>query len=176
MNKEIKKQKKKNYAFIDGQNLNLGVKELGWKLDFKKFRIYLEEKYQVEKVYYFIGYIEKNYLLYKKLQEYGYVLIFKPTLKDRNGRVKGNCDAELVLHAMIEYPNFKQAVIVTSDGDFACLVEYLLEKGKLRTVLAPSKKNYSSLLRKRTKGQFVAFLDVIKSKLAYRAEKKKRTP
>lgn len=38
-----------NYAFIDGQNLNLGIKSLGWKLDFKKFRIYLEEKYAVKK-------------------------------------------------------------------------------------------------------------------------------
>jgi len=32
-----------NYAFIDGQNLNLGIRELGWKLDFKKLRIYLRE-------------------------------------------------------------------------------------------------------------------------------------
>ncbi len=33
-----------NYAFIDGQNLNLGIKRLGWALDFKKFRVYLREK------------------------------------------------------------------------------------------------------------------------------------
>jgi hypothetical protein len=32
-----------NYAFIDSQNLNLGVQDLGWKLDYKKFRIYLTE-------------------------------------------------------------------------------------------------------------------------------------
>jgi len=25
-----------NYAFIDSQNLNLGVLSLGWKLDYKK--------------------------------------------------------------------------------------------------------------------------------------------
>jgi len=32
---------KKNYAFIDSQNLNLGAQELGWKIDYKKFNVYL---------------------------------------------------------------------------------------------------------------------------------------
>jgi len=32
-----------NFAFIDGQNLNLGIQELGWKLDFSRFRQYLKE-------------------------------------------------------------------------------------------------------------------------------------
>jgi len=34
-----------NYAFIDSQNLNLSIREQGWVLDFKKFRIYLKDKY-----------------------------------------------------------------------------------------------------------------------------------
>lgn len=34
----------KNYAFIDSQNLNLGIQSMGWKLDWKKLRIYLKEK------------------------------------------------------------------------------------------------------------------------------------
>ncbi len=173
---DAKKLQLNNYAFIDGQNLNLGIKELGWKLDLKKFRKYLEDKYQARKVYYFIGYIDGNQVLYQTLQEYGYILIFKPTLEGPGGKIKGNCDAELVLHTMIEYPNYRQAVIVTSDGDFACLVDYLIEKEKLKTVLAPSNKKYSSLLRKSTRGRFVAFMDVLKNKLIYKAQKKKRTP
>jgi uncharacterized LabA/DUF88 family protein len=47
------------------------------------------------------------------------------------GKVKGNVDAELVLHAMIEYPNYDKALIVTGDGDFFCLVEYLIKQDKL---------------------------------------------
>lgn len=43
------RSKKKNFAFIDSQNLNLGVQELGWKIDYKKFNVYLREKYNVEK-------------------------------------------------------------------------------------------------------------------------------
>ena len=53
---------------------------------------------------------------------------FKPTLEYKDGTTKGNCDAELVLQAMIEYLNYDKAVIVTGDGDFYCLVKYLVEK------------------------------------------------
>jgi len=56
-----------NYAFIDSQNLNLGVKSLGWSLDFKKFRIYLKEKYNVVQSYIFIGYMAGNKDLYRSL-------------------------------------------------------------------------------------------------------------
>ena len=64
-----------NYAFIDSQNLNLGVKSMGWNLDFKKFRIYLKEKYKASKAYIFIGFVPGNQNLYDALQEYliGYV-------------------------------------------------------------------------------------------------------
>lgn len=41
----------KTYAFIDSQNLNLGVKSQGWKLDWRKFRQYLRNKYKVVEAY-----------------------------------------------------------------------------------------------------------------------------
>ncbi len=108
-----------NYAFIDGQNLNLGIQELGWKLDFRKFRIYLKEKYLVSRAYYFIGFIPGNNDLYTSLQDTGYTLIYKPTLITKSGKVKGNCDAELVLQAMIDFNKYDKAIIVSGDGDFA---------------------------------------------------------
>jgi hypothetical protein len=43
----------KNYAFIDSQNLNLGVKDQGWQLDFQRFRVFLKEKFGVAKAYLF---------------------------------------------------------------------------------------------------------------------------
>jgi hypothetical protein len=50
----------KNYAFIDGQNLHMGMRDSGITLDFRKFRIYLHEKYDVFAAYYFIGYMQEN--------------------------------------------------------------------------------------------------------------------
>lgn len=156
-----------NFAFIDGQNLNLSIKGMGWKLDFSRFRVYLKEKYGVVRAYYFIGYLDGNNDLYASLQEAGYILIFKPTLKNKNGLVKGNVDAELVLQAMIEYVNYKKAVIVTGDGDFSCLVKYLVSQKKLERVLIPNQGIYSCLLRRVGEGK-LDFMNSLKSKLEYK--------
>lgn len=105
----------------------------------------------------------ENQRLYTALQEDGYILIFKPTLQLKDGRVKGNVDSELVLHAMIEYPNYDKAVIITGDGDFSCLVEYLMRQNKLLRLIVPDQKNYSSLLG-RLKAPMV-FMNGLKVKL-----------
>jgi len=163
--------KQQNFAFIDGQNLSMSFKEMGWKLDYQRFRVYLKEKYHITKAYLFIGYIEANANLYRSLQEKGYVLIFKPILKYKDHKVKGNCDAELVLQAMIDFDDYHQAVIVTGDGDFHCLVNYLLNKSKLQKLLIPNQKKYSALLKRFPSG-CLGFLSDLKKKVAY----KKRTP
>lgn len=147
----MKPNTKKIYAFIDSQNLNLGVRNsFKKKLDFKKFRVYLKEKYNVQKAYLFIGFVDKNTSLYQELQEAGYILILKPTLQvkaNKSAKVKGNVDAELVLHTMIQFKNYDHAIIVSGDGDFHCLIEYLEKRNKLKKIIVPSGK-YSSLLRK----------------------------
>ena len=165
--KKDKKDKEDNriYAFIDSQNLNLGVKANGWTLDFGKFRLYLRNKYNVKKAFLFIGYIVGNARLYQYLQECGYILVFKNVLEIKRGGksyYKGNVDAGLVLHAMIEYKNYGKAIIVSGDGDFRCLVEYLGNKGKLEKVIVPN-KHYSSLLRKYSK--YIFTLGLAKNKL-----------
>lgn len=137
----------KNFAFIDSQNLNLSILDQGWELDFARFRIYLKNKFLVTQAFIFIGYVKGNESLYAYLQKSGYIVIHKPTLEQK-GIVKGNCDAELVLHTMIEYQNYDRAVIVSGDGDFYCLIEYLIKEDKLERVVVPNKEKYSSLLRK----------------------------
>jgi len=159
-------QKTNNHAFIDSQNLNLSIKELGWNLDFKRFRIYLQEKYSITKAFLFIGYIPTNQSLYTSLQKYGYILIFKPTLHLPDGRVKGNIDAELVLHTMIEYPNFEKALIVTGDGDFYCLVDYLRRQGKLLKLMVPNRFKFSSLLKQWMPD--IAWMNDLKGKLEFK--------
>ena len=124
------------------------MREIGWKIDLKKFRIYLKEKFSITKAYYFIGYIEGNNDLYASLQEAGYILIFKPTFKNKEGKLKGNCDAELVLQALIDINKYEKAVIVSGDGDFYCLIKYLREKNKLLMVVVPNKEKYSALIKK----------------------------
>ncbi len=149
----------KVYAFIDSQNLNLGTSKdiikngkivyKGWKLDFRKFRRYLSDKFRVEKAFLFIGYIKENESLYINLRAQGYELIFKPTVKVQIGTPKGNVDAELVLHsAAVEFANYDKAIIVSGDGDFYCLHEYLEKNKKLFKIIIPNRKSESSLLNK----------------------------
>lgn len=158
------------YAFIDSQNVNLAIRSLGWTLDWRKFRVYLAEHYQVEQAYIFIGFILKNQELYSNLQKSGFILIFKPIMTLKDGTVKGNVDAELVLHTMIEYPNYTKAVIITGDGDFRCLVDYLYEKDKLLRLLAPSKQKSSKLL-KFAAHEKIAYMNDLKNKLKYSRKK-----
>lgn len=162
-----------NFAFIDSQNVNLSIQELGWRLDFKRFRVYLKEKYGVTKAFIFIGYIDGNTALYTALQEAGFICIFKPTLQYKDGTTKGNCDAELVLQAMIEFQNYDRAVVVTGDGDFYCLVKYLIEHNKLSALMIPNRKKYSGLLKLKSFQTFLRFMNDLEGLLAY---KKKKAP
>ncbi len=156
-----------NYAFIDSQNLNLSIRSLGWKLDYKRFRRYLKEKYGVSKAFLFIGYIEGNNQLYSVLQEAGFICIFKPTLKYKDGTTKGNCDAELVLKAMVEFKNYAKAVIITGDGDFYCLVNYFIEKNKLEVILTPNRLKFSALLKLKHFRPYLRYMNDLKNKLTY---------
>ncbi len=142
------KKNEKNCAYIDGANLHKGIYSLGWKLDYFRFRIWLKEKYCVDRAYIFIGFIEENESLYAFLRNAGFILVFKKTFTDRYGLVKGNCDADLVLWSVRDfYENvYHKAVIVSSDGDYDSLIKFLLLKGRLKVLLSPYKR-CSMLLR-----------------------------
>ena len=160
------------YAFIDSQNLNLGVRELGWKLDIERFRKYLTEKYGVERAYMFIGYLPENAQLYAGLQKAGFICIFRPTLVYKDGTTKGNCDAELVLQAMLDFADYDKAIIVTGDGDFQCLAKYLHEQEKLLALLIPNQKKFSALLKFDFLKPYHRFVSDLRVKLEYAPIKK----
>lgn len=160
------------YAFIDSQNLYSGIAELGWRIDYKKFRVYLADKYNVTKAYLFIGFLPQNADLYASLQDAGFICIFRPTLTYKDGTTKGNCDAELVLQAMIEYSNYDKALIVSGDGDFQCLAKYLYENDKLGGIMVPNQKKYSALLKFDIYKPYIRFVSDLQVKLSY----KKKNP
>ncbi len=157
--------KETNVAYIDGANLHVGIRALGWKLDYARFRVWLREKFFVDKAYLFIGLITKNAVLYQKLQEAGFVLVFKETVCVPEGKVKGNCDADLVLKAVSDFyeKKYHQAVIVSGDGDFASLVSFLKERNAFRELVAIDNKKCSILL-KRTNVRIV-YLKELKERL-----------
>lgn len=165
-------EKNNTCVYIDGANLHRGVDTLGWSLDYKRFNIWLREKYKAGKIYLFLGLIPKYKNLYTFLQESGYTLIFKETTYDNNGKAKGNCDADLVLKSVIDYYEKKldKAVFVSSDGDFAGLIAFFRDKKVLKTVISPS-NNCSFLLRKLNIP--IVYLETQKNHLLQKAGKEK---
>ena len=156
-----------NYAFIDGNNLYLGAKNQGISIDYRKLRLYLKNKLNVGKAFLFIGYDKSRMKMYGMMEKCGFELIFKPAVfytgKDGKRTMKGNVDAEIVLHsAAVEYDNYDKAVIVTGDGDFACLMDYLKRNGKLKKIITPT-ANFSLLLKPYIKD--IVPIEVIKERI-----------
>ena len=161
----VKTHKEVIYAFIDGQNLLMGIRSQGWEIDLKKFKVFLKDKYRVERAFIFLGYLRENQSFYKFLESVGYELIFKPTVRYKEEgrfRVKGNVDIELAIKVLLEYENFCKAVIVSGDGDFYSLVKHLEINKKLLRILTPNKR-YSSLLKEFN--MYITDLNLLREKL-----------
>lgn len=163
-------QNRSNYAFIDSQNLNLATQNMGWNLDWIKFRDFIRQEYGVEVAYLFIGFLPDNQDLYSSLQKAGYVIIFKPVRATKDG-IKGNIDAELVLQAMMDLNNYDQAVIVSGDTDFYCLISYLNQHNKLACLIAPNQHHINSVLVEAAKDK-IQYLNDMRRQLEYRRRPK----
>ncbi len=172
------KEQAKNIAFIDGQNLYMATKESvePWSVDFTRFRIYLLQKYGVERAYYHLGYLdEENQDLYEQIQNAGFILVFKKHNPAMMGKKKGNVDSDIIFSAMrrvYKKENFDKVIFVSGDGDYKALVDFLIEENRFAKILFPSRRNYSSLY-KALSNNFFAFLDNpdTKDKIEHKKEK-----
>lgn len=162
---------KTNYAFIDGQNLHLGTKKRALNplnINLKKFRIYLKDKYNVEKAFYYLGFLqsENNFKeIYENIQSDGYILIFKQYNELMISHKKGNVDSDIILDIMrkiYKKENFEKVVLVTGDGDYKSLVDFLIEENKFEKILFPDIKRASSLYKK-LGSEYFDHLDNIKT-------------
>ncbi len=165
-------KKQSNIAFIDGQNLHLGITGDNWDIDHKKFRIYLKDKYHISEAYYFFGFVdEEQQNLYKNLQKAGFIVCFKEHHSALKTTKKGNVDTDIVFEAMkiiIERNDFGKIYLISGDGDYKKLVDYLIKKDKFGKILFPSKQFASSLYKQITR-QYFDYLDRkdIRNKIEY---------
>ena len=175
----MKDTKSSNLAFIDGQNLYMGTTKLEkspWNINLLRFRTYLREKYNVSSAYYHLGYINNNNQdLYETIQKAGFILVFKQHSSVMIGLKKGNVDSDIIFSIMkrlYKQENFNKIVLVSGDGDYKMLVDFLLEENKLEKILFPNRVNRSSLYKSLTNHYF-AYLDDkdIKNKIELKKEK-----
>lgn len=162
----------KNLAFVDGQNLYLGTTKCilcaktkninfeditlsdcecgkAWKIDFLKLRKYLYDKYNIDEAYYFLGFLdENNQKIYSNLQKAGFIIIFREHSKGMSGKKKGNVDTDIVFEIMknlIENEDLEKILLVSGDGDYKKMVQYLVDKNRFLRILFPNGKQASSL-------------------------------
>jgi len=167
--------KESNIAFIDGQNLHLGTTQDNWKVDLKKLRVYLKDKYHIAEAYYFLGYVsEAEQDLYNNLQKSGFIVLFKehnPTLKSTK---KGNVDTDIVFEIMknlIDNANFNKIVLISGDGDYKKLVDYLIKKDRFKKILFPNRK-FASSLYKHFGAEFFDYLYNVKTYMEWHKKEK----
>jgi len=163
-----------NLAFIDGQNVHLGTKQNNWKIEHRKFRTYLKDKYHVAEAYYFFGYVmDELEELYNNLQKAEFIVVFKEHSANLKAQKKGNVDTDLVFEIMKNFVDnedkFDKIVLVSGDGDYKKLIDYLIKKDRLRKILFPN-KDFASSLYKKLGSEFFDYLDSpgIKSKIEYK--------
>lgn len=163
---------KSNIAFIDWQNLHLGVSSEKWGIDFKKFRVYLKDKFNVLEAYYFIWYLsDEQQELYSSLQKDWFIIIFREHHSALKWKKKWNVDVDIVFEVMkrvYEEKDFDKIVLVSWDWDYIKLVNHLINKKLLKKILFPNKK-YSSLYNKIKKDYWMNLgVKEIKNKISYK--------
>lgn len=154
-----------NVAYIDGQNLHMGTTKLeidAWRVDLKKFRVYLDDHYNTKICYYFLGFVNDEFQdLYSEIQEAGFILQFREHNSAMLGKKKGNVDSDIIFHVMkklYKKESFDKIILVSGDGDYKMLVDFLIQENKFKKILFPNKK-FASSLYKKLGSAFYDFLD-----------------
>lgn len=151
-----------NQAFIDGQNLYMNTNANSWHVDLRRFRVYLAEKYNVDKAYYFIGAINNdNQALYELIQTSGFVLMFREHNSSMLGKKKGNVDTDIVFTVMrkiADNEEFNKVILVSGDGDYYKMVKYLIQRERFAKLLSPNRHSTSSLYQPFAPN-YVSYLD-----------------
>ena len=159
----------KNLAFVDGQNVHIGTKQEGWSIDLARFRIYLKDKYKIVEAYYFLGYLqEEKEDLYQEIQKAGFIVVFKKHNEYAISKKKGNVDTDIVFEVMkqlVENTSLDKVVLISGDGDYIKMVDYLIAKNKFEKILFPNTK-FASSLYKRLGAEYYDYLKNIKKYIA----------
>ncbi len=146
------------YAFIDASNIIYGAKDEGWLLDQQKLFKYLKSKFNISKAFFYFGKDSKNVKQAKFLEvltNFGFTLRVKE-IKRYYKKTKANCDVDLTMDMLILKEKYTRAIVLSGDGDFLPLFEYLSSKEKKNiTIIAFSKKT-SKDIKRFAKTNFIA--------------------
>jgi uncharacterized LabA/DUF88 family protein len=116
---------------------------------------------------------EEHTDLYSELQKAGFIVIFKEHNQYAITKKKGNVDTDIVFEAMkqvIENSSLDKVVLVSGDGDYKKMVDYLITKNKFQKILLPNRK-FASSLYKKLGSEYFDYLSNVQSHITRRNEK-----
>lgn len=151
-------EKNKVKIYIDGANMFYTQKRLGWSVDWKKVKDFIEQEKDVIEWRYYVGVKdgdEKMLKYLKYLDFVGFNTITKPLKKIKISDVevsfqdseekfiyKANFDVEMTADILLEKFKLDEIIIFSGDSDFKYLVKKLKDSG-LKVSVFSSRKTIS---------------------------------
>ncbi len=157
--------KKKVFAFIDATNIIYGADDHGWRMDYKKLADFLNTRFGVEKTLYYAGVDDQNLKqlnFYEKLQDFGYSLRLVPVKTFSDGKKKADVDSRMTFEMMLYLQSYDEVVVMTGDGDYYWVLEYL-KKLKKRVILLSFPSHTARELKVLFAGNFMDLNDIKKN-------------
>lgn len=136
-------------VFIDAANIIYSLKDLKWRIDYKKLQEYFTKNSKLVDIYFYYSTKKENSgqaNLLEMLARKGFQLRVKEVkvikLKNKEILLKGNCDVELTIDMIDLMPAYDTAILLSGDSDFAPLIKYVQKRGK--KVIAVSTRGHIS--------------------------------
>lgn len=130
-------------VFVDVANVIYSLKDLGWRIDYKKIQSYFKKNCKLTDIYFYYSTNKENVgqaNLLEMLIRKGFKVIAKEVkvIKLRNGGnlYKGNCDVELTIDMIDNLAAYDSAILFSGDSDFVAVIKYLQKHGKKVIVIS----------------------------------------
>ncbi|MDP2812424.1 MAG: NYN domain-containing protein [bacterium] len=134
-------------VYIDVANIIYCLRDLGWRIDYKKLQLYFKKNSKLVDTYFYYSTDKENKgqaNLLEMLARKGFKMVVKEVkvIKQKDGSIlhKGNCDVELTIDMIDNLATYDTAVLLSGDSDFTALIKYLQKHGK--KVVAISTRNH----------------------------------
>jgi uncharacterized LabA/DUF88 family protein len=155
--------------FIDGANLYMTAKSLGFDIDYKRLLNEFQARGELLRALYYTAVIEDQEFssirpLVDWLDYNGFTVVTKATKEfvDSNGRrkVKGNMDIELAVDAMELAAHIEEMFLFSGDGDFRSLVEAVQRRG-VRVTVVSTIASHPPMIADELRRQADIFMDLV---------------
>jgi uncharacterized LabA/DUF88 family protein len=138
------------FVYVDAANIILSAQNHGLDIDSLKLVRHLTDVHRATRVMYFTGNFKSKRREFDVLKTAGVELVYKEIYNEEH-KAKANCDVEIAHRmtkdALLNPP--EKIVLVSGDGDFAALCDFVHERSIEMKVVAFDPISCSRVLKRR---------------------------